>query len=154
MKIIMGDNYTSYEGSCSFIKVAKISSRGSDLCTNYTIKLFKSKRSKEFFTPYSVNGRTKHNKLVKENTCRTTRCFNAPLNYLARLVNMNKNKIESSLKWKNNKLCFMHLKNPNCFLWIIGALSSHLFCIKLFLIHKIFVHCSLPLVLLNKPLSK
>ena len=98
MKIILGDGYTSYEGSCTFFNVAKLSSRRTDLCTNYAVKLFKSKRSIEFFTPYSVRGRAKHQKLVKENICRTTRGFNAPLNYLARLVNKNKTKIENSLK--------------------------------------------------------
>ena len=98
MKIILGVNNTSYEGFCKFFNVAKLSSRRIDLCTNYAVKLYKSKRSKEFFTPYSVRGRTERKKLVKENVCRTTRCFNAPLNYLARLVNINKTKIEQSLK--------------------------------------------------------
>ena len=98
MKIILGDNYASYEGSYTFFNVAKLSSRRTDLCTNYAVKLYKSKRSKEFFTPYSVRGRTDKQKLVKENVCRTTRCFNAALNYLARLVNINKKKIEQSVK--------------------------------------------------------
>ena len=67
MKIILGVNYTSYEGSCTFFNVAKFSSRRTDLCTNYEVKLYKSKRSKELFTPYSVRGRKDKQKLVKEN---------------------------------------------------------------------------------------
>ena len=76
MKIILGVNYTSYEGSCTFFNVAKLSSRRTDLCTNYAVKLYKSKRSKEFFTPYSVRGRTEKQKLVKENVC--TVCLKVP----------------------------------------------------------------------------
>ena len=98
MKIILSEKYTSYEAACTYFNVATLSSRRTDICTNYAIKLYKSKRCYQFFTPYSIRARTKQKKLVKENLSRTARCYNAPHNYLARLVNANKNKIENSLK--------------------------------------------------------
>ena len=97
MKIILSEHYTSYETACTFFNVATLSSRRTDLCTNYAIKLYKSKRCDQFFTPYSTRARRKQKKLVKENLSRTTRCYNAPHNYLARLVNANQKKIENSL---------------------------------------------------------
>ena len=97
MKIILSEHYTSYETACLFFNVATLSSRRTDLCTNYAIKLYKSKRCDQFFTPYSTRARRKQKKLVKENLSRTTRCYNAPHNYLARLVNANQKKIENSL---------------------------------------------------------
>ena len=90
MKIILSEKYTSYEAACTYFNVATLSSRRTDICTNYAIKLYKSKRCYQFFTPYSIRARTKQKKLVKENLSRTARCYNAPHNYLARLVNAKK----------------------------------------------------------------
>ena len=66
------------------------------LCTNFALKLFKSDRGTEFFTPAvkRANTRTEQQLLVQEKKCNTKRCYNAPHNYLARLVNENKKKIE------------------------------------------------------------
>ena len=69
----------------------KLSSRRDQLCANFAVKLFLSKRCDEFFTKIEP---TRNNKnLVKENFSRTQRCYNAPHNYLARLVNQNADKI-------------------------------------------------------------
>ena len=70
-------------------------SRREQLCSNFAVKLYKSDRSDQFFTPTDNIMNTRNEKqLVKENICRTTRCYNAPHNYLARLVNQNVTKIE------------------------------------------------------------
>ena len=65
---------------------------GPALC-NFAVKLFKGPRSDQFFTLTEQGVTRNEKKLVKENTCRTTRCYNAPHNYLTRLVNQNVDKI-------------------------------------------------------------
>ena len=97
LKIILGDQYCSYDIACQFFNIDTLSSRRTQLCTNFAVKLYKSGRCFEFFTHPDNSVNTRNEKqLVKENTSRTTRCFNAPHNYLARLVNQNKTKIEKS----------------------------------------------------------
>ena len=67
------------------------------LCTNFAIKLYKSDISSEFFTHKQprANSRTDQ-QLVVENFSRTKRSYNAPHNFLARLINQNISKIK---KW-------------------------------------------------------
>ena len=92
--IILGDEYSSYDVACSNFEISTLSSRRDQLCSNFAIKLFKGPRCEQFFTLVCQNVNTRSDqKLVKETTCRTTRCYNAPHNYLNRLVNQNKSKI-------------------------------------------------------------
>ena len=89
--IILGKKYSNYEEVCKYFGLMKLSSRRYQLCANFAVKLFLSPRCDEFFTKLEP---TRNNKnLVKENTSRTSRCHNAPHNYLARLVNQNAEKI-------------------------------------------------------------
>ena len=91
--IILGEEYSEYEAACKRFGITSLSSRRAQLCANFAVKLFKGPRSEQFFT-LSEQGVTRNEKkLVKENTCRTTRCYNAPHNYLTRLVNQNAEKI-------------------------------------------------------------
>ena len=50
-KIILDDNYTSYDVACTLLNISPLVFRRSDLCTNLAIKLYKSPRSADFFTP-------------------------------------------------------------------------------------------------------
>ena len=97
-RIILDESYTSYEVACTLLNVSPLQYRRSDLCTKFAIKLYKSPRSTEFFTPAVklVNTRSELQLLVKESVTNTKRCYNAPHNYLARLVNINKDKIGKS----------------------------------------------------------
>ena len=97
-RIILDESYTSYDVACTLLNVSPLQYRRSDLCTKFAIKLYKSPRSNEFFTPAVklVNTRSELQLLVKESVTNTKRCYNAPHNYLARLVNINKDKIEKS----------------------------------------------------------
>ena len=93
-KIILGDDYSSYVEACQFFKVENLIIRRTQLCANFAVKLYKSERRLEFFTPTDHSYDTRHeNHLVRENVCRTTRCSNAPHNYLARLINQNVSRI-------------------------------------------------------------
>ena len=93
LKIILGQNYISYEVACYQFNITNLKERRAKLCENLAIKLFKSSRRDEFFTLANKN---RHN-LVRENICRTRRCYNAPHNYLNRLVNKNRTRI--GRKW-------------------------------------------------------
>ena len=98
LKIILNDQYISYDVACTLMNVLPLEHRRTDLCTSFPIKLYKSPRSGNYFTPAIklVNTRSEQQLLVKEKKCNTKRCHNAPHNYLARLVNLNKQKIENS----------------------------------------------------------
>ena len=95
LKIILGDQYYSYELACNFFKIERLSTRRLQLCTNFALKLYKSDKSDYYFThsKKTINTRSEQPLLV-ENHCNTTKAFNAPHNYLARLINQNKSKIK------------------------------------------------------------
>ena len=98
LTIILGAKYSNYDVACQYFGISKLSSRRSDLCANFAVKLFLSQRCGEFFT-LKEKGVGRNNKtLVKENISRTRRCYNAPHNYLARLVNQNSDIILKKLK--------------------------------------------------------
>ena len=96
LKIILGDKYDGYDSACKKFNIDKLSLRRESLCINFAVKLFKSHKSKEYFELYlkKREGKAKSSRLVREPHCRTTRCYNAPHSYLARLVNSNKKRIE------------------------------------------------------------
>ena len=97
LTIILGGKYMKYEESCQYFNISKLSSRRADLCAKFAVKLYLSPRCNEYFTCKEKVGRNS-NILVKENTTRTSRCYNAPHNYLARLVNQNSDIIMRKLK--------------------------------------------------------
>ena len=79
-----------------FFNLEKMSDRRLAISTNYAIKLFKSDRSTQFFTHANQKTNQRHgNRLVVEKMSRTRRCYNAPQNYLSRLVNLS-DKIDPS----------------------------------------------------------
>ena len=97
LKIILDDSYYSYDVACTLLNILPLQYRRTDLCTNFAVKLYKSPRSSEFFQPAEniLNTRSEQ-LLVTEKMSNTRRCFNAPHNYLARLVNKNRSKIVNS----------------------------------------------------------
>ena len=97
LKIILEDNYLSYDVACTLLNILPLEYGRTDLSTNFAIKLFKSPRSHEFFQPAKKDVNTRSEQLlVTEKLSNTRRCHNAPHNYLARLVNNNKYRIEKS----------------------------------------------------------
>ena len=89
-KIILADDYGSYELALSFFGAQKLTDRRLQLCTNFVIKLYKSEKSEEYFTLADRIIETRQDApLVVEQKVNTKRCYNAPHNYLARLVNAN-----------------------------------------------------------------
>ena len=104
LTIILGGKYLKYEESCEYFNISKLSSRRADLCAKFAVKLYLSPRCKQFFTCTEKGvGRNNDKFLVKENTTRTNRCFNAPHNYLARLVNQNSDLIAKNFVLRRQK---------------------------------------------------
>ena len=98
LKIILADKYENYPNACKTFDLETMVSRRLTLSTNFAVKLFKSDQCSQFFTLAKQNLNKRHvNKLVVENLSRTKRCFNAPHNYLSRLVNLNATKIRKAL---------------------------------------------------------
>ena len=93
---IFEDNYKSYDVACTLMNILPLNLRRIDLCTTFAIKLYKSPRCEEFFTPVVklVNTRSEQQKLLQDKKFNTNRCYNAPHNYLARVVNQNKKNIK------------------------------------------------------------
>ena len=97
LKIILGDEYWSYDQACEKFEVKSLSLRRLDLCTNFALKLYKSERSREYFTlPNNLEATRSVPQPVLETMCNTVRCYNAPHNYLGRLVNENKDRLQAS----------------------------------------------------------
>ena len=94
LKIILGNQYYSYTEACKVFNLKLLSERRLDLCSNFAIKLYKSDRCEQFFTLPKVN--TRSDNLVIEKKTNTRRCYNAPHNYLARLINLNKHRIKKT----------------------------------------------------------
>ena len=101
LKIILGENYITYEVWCTLFNLLPLEYRRSDLAETFAIKLYKSSKCFEFFEPVQNQRNTRNEQLlVKEKITNTKRCFNAPHNYLARLINRNKDRIiENNQKW-------------------------------------------------------
>ena len=94
LKIILDENYITYEVACTLMNTQPLKHRRTELCIKYSIKLFKSSKSYEYFTQVKKEVNTRSDQLVvKEDFTNTKRCRNAPHNYLARLINENKSKI-------------------------------------------------------------
>ena len=95
LRIILCDEYKSYDSACKKFNLVQLSVRRLDLATNFAVKLYLSPRSEQFFTHTEERCDTRLDQpLVVEKLVRTVRCYNAPHNYLARLVNKNKLKIK------------------------------------------------------------
>ena len=92
---VLGDNYSSYSEACKQFTLERLDERRERLCSNFAVKLFLSNRRRQFFSPPNQvrNTRSVGKHLVKENFTRTALAYNAPHNYLARLVNLQKKKI-------------------------------------------------------------
>ena len=92
--IILGEDYSKYPVACQSFDISTLTTRRAQLCENFALKLYLGPRREQFFTTLQPNvDIRKITQLVKENTCRTTRCFNAPHNYITRLVNQNIDKL-------------------------------------------------------------
>ena len=86
--IIYGKSDMPYSQRCKLLGLKTLEERRLELCTNFAVKLFKSPRRDEFFTLAPPGPNTRHSRvLVKENLTRTSIAFNAPHNYLSRLIN-------------------------------------------------------------------
>ena len=85
-KIMLGEQYTSYDSACKKFKVETLEQRRESLCLNFAKKDYKSDRS--MFTKIGPMPNTRHQpKLVREFNCRTNRYRNSRFPYLSRLLN-------------------------------------------------------------------
>ena len=101
LTIILGDSRSSYDMACKFFNVKSLKDRRLDVRTKFALKLYKSDRSSAFFTLPDKLVNTRSDLLpVVENKVNTVRCYNVPYNYLARLVNLNRDKLKTNTQQK------------------------------------------------------
>ena len=93
LKIILGDTYTTYDEARSIFGLKLLSERRNDICIKFALKLYQSKYCEQFFTLANPTVKTRQHNLVIEATSNTKKGFNAPHNYLARLVNQNSERL-------------------------------------------------------------
>ena len=96
LEIILADDYDTYDLACEQNSLKSLSLRKSEVCTNFAVKLYRSDRSSDF-SLIQTRDIVQEPQLVVEQNCITKRCYNAPHNYLARLLNQNHDKIIHSL---------------------------------------------------------
>ena len=98
LKIILGEQYKTYDKACLYFDIEKLSLRRLELCTNYVIKLYQSDLSADFFTPTNKTVTRGDHPLLVEETSRTARYYNYPHIYYTQLVNQNEERLKMSTK--------------------------------------------------------
>ena len=67
LKIILNNEYSDYLLACKTSGISTLSSRKAQLCSNFAVKLYKTKRCEEYFTKLHPKTGTRNlTKLVKE----------------------------------------------------------------------------------------
>ena len=89
LRIILGVEYISYENARNMFGLKTLKERRHDLCLKFALKLVESKHCEKFFNMSQATRPTRHQKFLVESFSNTKRCYNAPHNYLTRLVNEN-----------------------------------------------------------------
>ena len=90
LAIVLGKNYQNYELALSQTGLERLDARRVSLCLKFAKKCTESQRHMSMF-PKNPNFREdmRNPKPYKEYQCKTSRYFNSPLPYLARLLNQN-----------------------------------------------------------------
>ena len=95
LRIILGDQYGSYEEACTLLSAEPLSDRRERLCLTFVKKAVKSGLHTDIFIPASSSKSTRSdNNVLKEYTCNTKRFFNSPLVYLSRVYNQDLLKVK------------------------------------------------------------
>ena len=89
LQIILGvqkDRKASYDMAMVILDIEPLFYRREKLCLSFAKKTLKSRHS-ELFKPSTQN--TRNRPMFYEHKSNKTRCYNSPLNYLTRLLNLN-----------------------------------------------------------------
>ena len=89
--VILGSNYSDYEGALAVLQLEPLSTRRKDLCTRFANKCFKNDKFKSWFVERNQNDenvktRSEKTRLLPVQT-RTKRYEKSPLPYLTNLLN-------------------------------------------------------------------
>ena len=88
LAIILAQNYSNYEEALVSAKLGRLDKRREKICLSFAQKCTKSSKHQSMF-PRNPNMRanSRNPKPYKEFNCNTSRYFNSPVPYLARLPN-------------------------------------------------------------------
>ena len=88
LAIILGRSYSSYESALEQLRLERLDTRRANLCYTFAMKCPKSDKHGSMFPPnQNFMPNMRKPKPFQEHTCRTSRYFNSPVPYLARLLN-------------------------------------------------------------------
>ena len=86
--VILGNQCTSYQSALLTLQQERLDARRLSLCYKFALKCTQSEKHRSMF-PLNQNYREnmRNPKPFKEFYCRTSRYFNSPIPFLARLLN-------------------------------------------------------------------
>ena len=86
--VILGKDYTNYETALTGLCLERLDTRRTGLCLNFALKCSVSTKHKSMFpTNPNIRQNMRNPKPFKEHLCNTSRYYNSPIPYLARILN-------------------------------------------------------------------
>ena len=88
LAIMLGRSYVSYESALEQFNLERLDTRRTNLCYTFAMKCTKTDRHSSMFPPnQTFRPNMRKPKPYQEHSCNTSRYFNSPIPYLARLLN-------------------------------------------------------------------
>ena len=88
LAIILGASYNNYESALNQLNLERLDTRRTEICYNFAVKCTMSAKHCAMFPKNSnMRDNSRCTKPYKEYTCKSSRYFNSPIPYLARLLN-------------------------------------------------------------------
>ena len=97
LKVVLGDNYSSYDQACILMNTTTLQQRRADLSLKFALSCLESAQHKHLFTQRkSLYYQLRNIKSFEVPFCHSERYYSSPLPHLTRILNdhfMNKNKL-------------------------------------------------------------
>ena len=87
LRLILGENYTSYNEALKQTGLDTLRSRRTKLSLNFALKCLKSEKTSHMFPIYSNPVDTRHHEIFYVTKARTSRLFKSAIPYMQRLLN-------------------------------------------------------------------
>ena len=126
-RIILGQDYISYEVACTILSMEPLYIRRTQLCINFAKKDLKRTNSLLLKVTKPTNTRSIQ-KIVKEYNCRTKRFQNSSIPYMSKLLNN---------QWVILNKCYLMDNGDGARFMVLGRRMAHKFTVLYFLPHVI-----------------
>ena len=89
LRIILRSEYKDYDSACQSLNIEPLIERRLEICTKFALKLYKVENAQQIYNFPSKSSSTRSQNPVVILRSNTARNYNAPHNYLSRLINDN-----------------------------------------------------------------